>query len=37
VVFQDTKKLAPYGISASDITEIICSIIKDSSIKLDTG
>jgi len=36
MVFQDTIKLAPHGIGASDITEIISWIIKDSGIKLGT-
>ncbi len=36
MVFQDTIKLAPHGTGASDITEIIRWIIKDSGIKLGT-
>ena len=36
MVFQDTIKLAPQGIGASDITELISSIIQDSGIRLGT-
>ncbi len=36
MVFQDTIKLAPHGTGASDITEIISWVIKDSGIKLGT-
>lgn len=36
MVFQDTIKLAPHGIGASDITDIINAIIKDSKISVGT-
>ncbi len=36
MVFQDTIKLAPQEQGATDITDLICSIVKDSKIKIGT-